>query len=219
MEEHEPGSVLNLLREAHLLHLRGQFETGAEKCRAALEQDDRNWEAHELLGDILRDRGDPAAAIAEYRAALAIAPTEGKLEEKVARASLLQAELGKVAESPESLEPPFLTTRKPGIAALLSAVTGLGQIYNGQFVKGAILLVVEIALVVAIGLTSAAVVKELQGSRSPLAQFAPLVAPFVDSRVLPWTILAGVGWFYGVIDAAVVAARLAERRTPETLLQ
>ena len=219
MEEQETGSALNLLREAHLLHLRGQLGPAAEKCRAALEQDELNWEAHELLGDILCDRGDPAAAITEYRAALAIAPAEGQLEEKVARASLLQADLTGATKPADSDALSPLAPRRRGVAVLLSAITGLGQIYNGQFVKGAILLVVEIALLVVIARTSAAVVKQMQISQNALAEFAPLVAPFIDPRVLPWTILAAVGWFYGVVDAAVVSARLTERRTPETLLQ
>ena len=219
MEEQETGSTLSLLREAHLLHLRGQFDLAAEKCRTALEQDRLNWEAHELLGDILRDRGDPAAAITEYRAALAIAPAEGQLEEKMARASLLQADLSDTTQPADSDALAPFAPRKRGIAVLLSAITGLGQIYNGQFIKGAILLVVEIILLVVIARISAAVVRQMQMSQNALAEFAPLVAPFIDPRVLPWTILAALCWLYGVVDAAVVSARQAERQTSQTLLE
>ena len=217
MEEREPDSIIALLREAHLLHLRGQLEPAAEKCRAILALDKGHWEAHELLGDLLSDQGKPEAAIAEYRAALAVAPAQEQLEKKIARVSLLQAQIASPTQPGGILNFEPLTPRKPALAALLSVVTGLGQLYNGQFIKGSVLLLVEIILLMVIAIKCGPVVRQMKDAGDPLAQFGLFFAPFT-APVLIWTILAALGWFYGVIDAAIVAGRLAEERTSSELL-
>lgn len=73
------------------------------------------------------------------------------------------------------------TTKSPILAAILSAlVCGLGQIYNGRTVRGVILFVL-ICLVFALG--------------------SVLGALTLGLGLLPFAVLGGAIWIFGVLDA------------------
>jgi hypothetical protein len=67
-------SVHNLLTQANLYRMRGQFTEAIDCCVAVLRVQSGNTTAHSLLGDIYRDQGKPDDAIQWYRMALDLRP-------------------------------------------------------------------------------------------------------------------------------------------------
>ena len=59
---------------ANVLRLRHQFDLAEAQCSDVLRQEPRNAEAHSVLGDIARDRGNLRDAIEWYRMALELDP-------------------------------------------------------------------------------------------------------------------------------------------------
>jgi hypothetical protein len=101
---------------------------------------------HEFIGDALMDLTRGADALGSYRRARELNPHRVELEDKLGRAAIQRAARddalafstavleGRVRPEPK---------RNPGYAAIFSiALPGLGQIYNGQFGKGLIVVVV-----------------------------------------------------------------------------
>lgn len=209
--------VERLLLEAHLLQRRGQPEEAMARCRQALDLDSRAWEAHVLVGDILSAQGRPAEALEHYRTAHDLVPEQASVEEKIARATLAQAERdwvregvgGGIGAESESLGPP----RTPGIAALLSLVVpGLGQGYNRQLLKGVTILAVVVVLWIIVLFQAVASLGGLgEGGRAgaPVDMFQALFG----AKTMVWFALVLLVWFYSIVDAALAASRPAGRRS------
>lgn len=217
-QQGEPDStaekVERILLEARLLHRRGQSEEALAHCQEALDLDPESWEAHELAGDVLLAEGRAADALERYRAAHAIVPEQGSVEEKMARATLAQAERDWLREGVEpggegeTLGPP----RNPGIAALLSLVLpGLGQGYNRQPLKAVIILGVVVVLWVIIAFQMVASLGGLEEAGAGAARVDVLQALFA-ARNMVWLALILLVWFYSIVDAALIAGRPAGER-------
>jgi tetratricopeptide (TPR) repeat protein len=205
-----------LLLEARLWVRRGQPEEAIARCQQALELDPRAWQAHDMMGDILADQGRAQEALARYRQAQAIVPGQADVEEKIARAILAQAERDRLgtegpqveALSAEAPGPP----RNPSIAALLSLVLpGLGQGYNRQLTKGAIVLGLVIVLTLMFMFQLGAQVSRVAEGGAGGTLFDYFEAVFTPAA-LAWLVLLIVAWFYGIIDAALVAGRRSSER-------
>jgi hypothetical protein len=67
-------AVHNLLTQANLYRMRGQFTEAVDCCVAVLRVQSGNATAHSLLGDIYRDQGKPDDAIQWYRMAVDLRP-------------------------------------------------------------------------------------------------------------------------------------------------
>jgi hypothetical protein len=110
--------------------------------RQALELRPTDMGAREFAADMLFARGKLEQAAEEYKAILAQDNSRKSAEEQYARV-ILQISEGKrqkellqdMLENPAKYRTP---ARSPLVAAILSAAPGFGQIYNGQFVKGAV---------------------------------------------------------------------------------
>lgn len=141
----DKARVEELLRDAHILRMRGQWAAAEDKCRQALELDPDDLMGREMLGDLLAEKGSLDGALEAYRAAFEKQPEKAALEQKLARIVLLKGE-----EEHERLQAQLFLSAPKGkssrqrsgaIAVLLSMVCpGAGQIFNGQHVKGGILL-------------------------------------------------------------------------------
>lgn len=59
---------------ANILRLRRQFDLAEAQCSEVLRRDPKNAEAHSVMGDIARDRGNAKDAIEWYRLALDLDP-------------------------------------------------------------------------------------------------------------------------------------------------
>jgi len=208
--------VERLLLEAHLLQRRGQPEAAMARCRQALDLDSRAWEAHDLAGDVLSAQGRPAEALEHYRAAHDLVPEQASIEEKIARATLAQAERdwmregvgGGAAVEDKPLGPP----RTPGIAALLSLVLpGLGQGYNRELMKGVIILAVVVILWIVVLFQAGASLGGLGEGGGAGARVDMFQALF-GAKTMVWLVLILLVWFYSIVDAALVASRPAGGR-------
>src|SRR4051794_36321379 len=81
-----------LLREAHILRMRGQWAAAETACRQALELTPEDTLGQEMLGDLLIEKGSLDEALDVYRKAFEKQPAKASLEEKIARAVLQKGE-------------------------------------------------------------------------------------------------------------------------------
>ncbi len=206
-----------LLGQATLLRSRGDFEQALPLAQDAVALDDTSWEAHELLGDLLLALQSPDQAMASYRRARDLNPDRPRLEEKIGRAALAQAEKDRTTqlsrallEGKDALDVP---KRNPGYAALYSLVVpGLGQMYNRQAAKGILIVVLWLAL-----FALAAMVVRSELALRPTGPMGTLYGPQVTLNAILSAAFAGVGaiwvvalviiWIYAVADAAIYASK------------
>ena len=163
------------------------------------------------------EKGEAEAAMASYRRAREIVVDRPLLEDKIARAALSQATDQAAARRTQALldgtARPDAPKRNPSYAALFSfVVPGLGQVYNGEILKGFILLVSYVALF------SVAMLSALQGlSLMRRAATGPVYGPSFDVSAILGALFDGVGliwmllliglWAYAIADAALRASR------------
>ncbi len=208
-----------LLGRATLMRARGERQQALQLAQEALVLDQDSWEAHELMGDILLDLGRGEAALGSYRKAKELNSSRGVLEEKIGRAALARAARLQTANLSEALlEGRALgggTPRKPGFAALLSLfVPGLGQLYNGEVVKGFVMLIVFMLLFGVMGVSVRA-----QMATSPISPQGALYGRQIDITAILSNLFSGVNaiwvvlllgvWIYAIADAGIKAGRSA----------
>lgn len=220
-QEPTPSEVQRKLRallgQATLLRARARREEALRLVEEALGMAPESAEALELAGDILVEMERGGAAMERYRRAFELNPERGVLEEKIGRAAIVQMASERSAELSQALlegkaRPPSVP-RKPAYAGIFSLlVPGLGQIYNGQVLKGAIMVACYLALA---ALASVAVRVEM-AARPPSAMgvlygreldpMAVLSGLFSGASAL-WIILLIGLYIYSVADAAIQAGR------------
>ena len=206
-----------LLGRATLLRVRGEHEKALEIAYEAVGLDNGNWEAHELLGDLLVSVNRPEQALESYRRARELNRSRVALEDKIAKAALKRAaRLNAVALSQAYLDGTVksdMVKRNPAYAALFSLLLpGLGQVYNGQLVKGMGML---FAYTLCFALSVLAVLRDL--ATRPAGPQGILYGPSIDTSAILSALFTGVAaiwvvlllalWVYSVIDAAVRASR------------
>jgi len=135
-----------------LLVRRGSFAEAEAAAQAILAARPGDAFAHETLGDVLAGRGDADGAKAAYKAALAHEPGRASAESKFATLTLEGAEsrrrsalgVGYAAEDTHLVRSGAGRGLWAGIVG--SAICpGLGQIVQGQVVKGVILVAIYVA--------------------------------------------------------------------------
>ena len=217
------------LTQANVFRVRGLLEDAIQEVHRALDLVPTDAGAHELLGDLLMDTGDSEGATEEYREALRLAPDRGKLEEKLGVAILAAQGLNIPEGHHESVLPLAaddpMVKRRPVIAAFSSMILpGLGQCYNGEYLKGG-LIFLGVSLGIALMWASLRELFAAAFSHSTNSYFY-LQREFQSwgtGRLL-WVLFWGlesVGcWTYSLIDAPLVATRQVEsvlrgRKKPE----
>ena len=212
--------IERLLAEANLLKLRLQFEEAESLCRKILEIDPNCSEAHEILGDIHRSLGRLEEAMAEYKRAIELDPNNVRAQTSLAETSLLLAEqraeerrLRELAE-----KGPRRAERSPTLAALYSVIPGLGQLYNGDLVKGLSLLALFIASLLSVGFLLYASLARLEAEAGRAAREAARMAfPYVAVRSGAHLTGARISTAYrATVEAtkSAVLASLAQGRSP-----
>ncbi|MEN6344691.1 MAG: tetratricopeptide repeat protein [Armatimonadia bacterium] len=106
-----------LLDEASELFATGKLDDAAAACRAALDADPGLVAARSLLGMVEEERGNTAAALAEYEAVLRLAPERTAERE---RADRVRALLAAEAE-PELLDSELMPPRKRWLPIAVAA--------------------------------------------------------------------------------------------------
>lgn len=197
--------IERLLRAAHIHQVRGERSKAQELLQQALELDAENAGVWELLGDYQREAGDWQAAHDAYKKAHELDPQNAALERKYAEAVLQRTRAQEQYQQWERAlegggDAPALP-RNPGLAFILSfLLPGVGQLYNGQMLKGGIIIAVVILGLLLSG-----------GGDFFYNILAYLVNPTrVRGDQSGWQLMAGVAaliaWFYAFIDAPLSAA-------------
>lgn len=135
-----------LLRQANLQQMRGQHTEAGESLRQAIELNPEHAPSWELLGDLHRQAGNRDAAQEAYKHAHEIDPQLVSAERKYAEIVLQIAQEEQQREMwRQAMENPqsdlLMPKRNPGLAFLLSmCMPGVGQLYNGDFMKGGLVI-------------------------------------------------------------------------------
>ncbi|MCX7924502.1 MAG: tetratricopeptide repeat protein [Fimbriimonadales bacterium] len=203
--------IERLLRLAHIHQVRGERSKAKELLQQALEQDAENAGVWELLGDYQREAGDWQGAHDAYKKAHELDPTNAPIERKYAEAVLqLTRQQEQYQQWERALEGKdagegIALPRNPGLAFLLSLLmSGVGQLYNGQFVKGGIILAIMIVGAIVFLATPG-------GSDFIYNLLAYLVNPArargsMSSLQLFTGLVMFITWVYAFIDAPLSAA-------------
>lgn len=206
-----------LTAAANLHRTRGEWIEAEDKCRRALAIAPDDIVMHEMLADILQGVGKLDAALAEVKTAMGLAPGRASLETRYAK---LVLEIGE-REHNRLLAEEMLTNpakrdihAKNPILALFCAVLvpGLGQFYNGEIRKGAIILGTFLVFLFSFVLFPS-------HPRNPESMAGALsgISPMVQ-----WLgSIAGIAYVYGLIDAVVRAdliTKASKRQMPAELL-
>lgn len=199
-----------LLAKANLHRLRGQFLEAEDTCRQALALNPKDVVIREMLGDVLYDTGKLDSALAEYRTAQELAPGRESIEKKFARVTLEIAdrERQKALAADMMLNPQKYAPkeRSPGLAFIVSFVPGLGQFYNGEFVKAGVIFGTFVLFM----LSYAVLQKGYPAGISNFQMFLYLTSPAVQVTAVVFFL----AYIYGIIDAPVAAGRTI--RKPES---
>jgi hypothetical protein len=195
--------IEGLLREANVLRMRGQAVEAEGRCRSVLEQAPEEATALEMLGDLIRGRGQLEEAAELFRRAMVAAPGRPSPETKFAEITLELAERQRTRDGASLLlqrpASPGHERRNVALAVLLSSFfPGLGQFYNHEGVKGALLVAGGL---ICLGLGGDALLRLL------FTVTAARSAGPVDSLSAWFGLLGFVLWLYSVIDAVVVAQK------------
>ena len=190
------------LTSAHIQLRRGLTSEAETTVRAILSERAGDAAAHELLGDVLAARDDWDGAAAAYQAALACEPSRASAETKFGTATLRRAErerrekLGVAyAATDAAMERRAGGSRGAWPVILGSAICpGLGQVVQGQTVKGGILIAISL-----LGLLLLALLPHGGSGRSYFGPAFWLVS----------ALMAG-NWLYAVADAAQASSRKGE---------
>ncbi len=202
--EGKAARVEQLLRQAHIQRLRGQWVPAETLCRKALELAPDDVMGVEMLGDLLVEKGSYRDAAALYRKAFAAAPERASLEEKIARTALMigEEEQERIAAQMLLNSPSRKSERKRNatIATLFSLLCpGVGQLFLGQRVKGGILLAIGLISLV---FGSGELVKLLVAFSGGLPR-----GESINQFLAALGILGVLVWLYSLLDASAQAGR------------
>jgi tetratricopeptide (TPR) repeat protein len=198
--------VERLLRDAHLHRMRQQWAAAETLCREALELSPEDPMGQEMLADLLAEKGSLDEALELYHQAFEQQPQKASLETKIARVVLQKDEELRERLAVEALinSPASKAHRKRNaiIAVLLSLLCpGAGQLFNGQYVKGGILLVVGL-LAFAFGAPHLfTMILVLSGIRLPRGTAPP------DQMLTMLGLMGVLVWIYGLLDASAQAGK------------
>lgn len=140
--EAERRQIEQWLREAHMLRVRGQWAGAMGVVRRVLALDPNEAGALEMLGDLHAEHGDMEEALAAYRQAVGDGVPSSLLEEKMARAVVLQEETERARLAEQfALQPsasPVDLKRRRSIILLIASVVmfGLLILASGIFLSG-----------------------------------------------------------------------------------
>lgn len=211
--------VERLLRQAHIAQMRGQRDEAQTLLKQALDILPDSPDVWEVLGDYRKEAGDLQGAHDAYKRAHELDPHNAFRERKFAEAVLAltrqqeQYQQWERALEGKGASDTLLLRRNPGLAFLLSLLMpGVGQLYNGQIVKGGIVLGITILGWVIFLLTPG-------GSDFVYNLLAYFVNPAkIRGGLSGFQVMVAVvlflTWFYAMVDAPISAAAL-NRQIPD----
>lgn len=213
-----------LIKQVNLHRMRSEYIEAEDVCRQALALDESRADVRELLGDVLYDRGQLEDAMQEYKQVKESGPGFASAETKYAKVVL---EIGQNEYERRIMKEMLDNPKKyvegpkhPLLAFILSAlVPGMGQVYNREIVKGAILIGAFLLSLLVLALSpieTGNLLKAVGVLLYPTASDAPKNLPIGPLVVLFAAVLVFI-YIYAVIDAAIGAAKTpdAKRKSAE----
>lgn len=204
--DNKDSNLERLLWEARSRIKQARYAEARERLEKARESaGDKSVLVIELEGDLAFAQGRFLTAERLYKEAFALNPKNLKLEEKYATALLKMHEpelspLRKLDDSFWSNRVP----RNPVVSAIQSAIfPGLGQLHNGEWLKGLIMMLVTIFIFLAqLRIYIFAFYDNRAGSTSPFTMaFGELFRGVGIVLMVCYALL----WLYAVIDAVIIA--------------
>ncbi len=132
-----------LLTRALLEKRRERLEEAEKICWQALQLIPKDAGVLELYGDIMQEQGRVDDAISCYARGKMIEPHPASVENKYAELLLMQNQ--------SVINMDLQVPRNPWIALCLSFFPGAGQLYNGEYLKGALLLLISFVMLLLLG--------------------------------------------------------------------
>lgn len=209
------AEIDRLLSRANVHRIRGEFIEAEDTLKEALSLDKSRADVHEMVADLIFARGQLDAAAEEYKKILEAHPGRTSAETKYAKAVLEKGEHEyekRIAQ--EMIDNPgkyFSPPQHPLPAFLLSAAApGAGQIYNGDRVKGLIILGVFFlsVLILAFSPDTGNLLKNIGVWLNPSA--SSMKPPPVGSIVVLFSGILAFLYIYAVIDAVISSAKMSE---------
>jgi tetratricopeptide (TPR) repeat protein len=213
------AEIDRLISKVNLHRMRSEYIEAEDACRRALLLDESRADVRELLGDMLYARGQLENAMQEYKRVMESGPGFASAETKYAKVVL---EMGQneydrriaqeMIENPKKLaEGP----KHPLLAFILSAlVPGMGQVYNCEIVKGAILIGAFMLSLLVLALSpieTGNLLRALGVFLYPAGSETPRNLPIGPLVVLFAAVLVFI-YIYAVIDASIGAAKTTDHK-------
>jgi len=200
-----------LLSDANVARLRGDFVAMEKAYRDVIALIGEDGEIVELLGDALNGRGKGAEARDCYQKAGELQPGRASAEIKYARLVLELAEAERVIQANlMELENPSAHVRAKrhvaGSSILSILFPGLGQLVNGEYIKGGIVLGVFVLSLTIIALQTDQLARLF---RTVLGRAAPAEGAGQGIAWVPllFGIIAVFCYVYSIIDAITEATK------------
>lgn len=199
-------AVDRLLSETYLRLRQGRFAEAQERLTQAQAQAPDHPAVIEMEGDLANAQGRYTQAQTLYKRALEHDRHNTKLEEKYATA-VLKAHAPELAAHDVPDDSPWtqLVKRNPTVSAMQSAILpGLGQFYNGDLLKG--LIVISLAILgnfIQLRLIGNLLYDFNSGGISP--SIPTFLGAWFSGPQLIITLVLLILWGYAVVDAALTA--------------
>jgi len=195
-----------VLSEIYLRLRQGKFAEAKERLAKAKDLAPDSQAVLEIEGDLALAQRSYQMAQERYQQALRLDPTNTKLEEKFARALLKvhEPEYATLANYDESLWSNRVP--RPAITSALQSalLPGLGQIYNGDLVKGVIMLCTAILLDLA-ELRHICDLTYFSEKLHTVFSFSSALSSLFSGLHLFLTLVLLGLWGYSIVDAWLVA--------------
>jgi tetratricopeptide (TPR) repeat protein len=209
-----------LMTLANVERMRGDLSKSEKTLQTALLFTEGMHErdiapVHELIGDLKMQRGDLKGARDAYDTAHKLNTERASAERKFAEATLKLAQRdGALAHTEELVKSDTFVNilagagpqkrRHAGMAMLFSLFPGFGQLYNGQFMKGAIIM--------SITALSSFIIAMTGNWPGMVEQFIIAFKPGIHPKGVPFNpvmwvfVFISVGaWLYSLVDAPFFA--------------
>ena len=201
-----------VIAETYLRVRQGRYEEAKERLAQAKTLAPEHPAVLEVEGDLFYAQGRYRQAERLYRQAFQGDPKNAKLEEKFATALVKMSEpemLAKLGPDTEDSIWQRRVSRPVWASAILSAfLPGLGQLYNGDFLKGGIILIFSIRMILY------NILYPLIHSFKDAREFngiGEILSPFVQGTMLASMLFFLALMLYSVIDAAWIASNMKKK--------
>lgn len=211
------ASIDRVLSKANVHRMRGAYLEAEDAYREALSIDESRVDVQELVADMIYARGQLDSALAAYKKVLEMEPSRASAETKYAKVALeigereYQKRLAQeMLENPRKSAPPARSWLLALIASAL--LPGSGQMYVGEYKKGAIILGAFLLSILVLALDPVS-------TGNLLKWFGALFNPTVSTGNLPiggiticFVGMMGFLYIYAVIDGPASASKAEETR-------